>query len=1102
MAAIDGKYGVSIETTDEGRTTLRGFRIFQSRFDRLTERIQKGQKEKSIQTITRWAVHDGEKFRNIVQRLEDFINNLQKVTIELGLYQKHLDELRIYAEIKSLSNEEDLEILADATSHRSSSSIHQSVSDAVSRRLSVVSASIHGETRTQPRSTASARSFYTAKTQPSEYFLETVEEVDGEPSTSNITQLTSARSCAECAETGQSCYTNGGVTACSCCNINRKQCSFDNGISSGSKLEEISTFPTSVPQHERLLAESASRSLSVPLALNFDSGDEHHGDQTSAIQDANDDYWIGHVDKLALQAHQSTSTAKRMWYELRTINKAKIPFISATPIEHDLGKILASIEGPPNTPYEGGIFWIVVLASTKMPPEAPTIRFHTKIYHPNIDHRTGKLCADYQQKWHLSKLPNSMRGRMSENTTLWSQRTSPDQWTLLSLLIAICALLASPNALDPLIPEIAQKYVEDPQGYYEAAQMWTKRFASSLDKPDIASLFLEYSADPEWSNVIRPIAVKEDVEELVKPLAQSLPYLRWKYDDRYISNSVNCANMLLDGTQTSAKKTEPNKEVQDIKTKSKPDLQKTVEHYFLRDARRSNFRQMTGDTFSDLEQWRIAREIRIEIERCLYTNSFGCLDLVPKPTLLNKLRIRQMIMESVVQVTAHPEEYFRILTNSFGEAVTFDNDSSTASSRIPDFNSKYPSSSEQAYSKSQPLSRRQGHSLAHTRPTPPTATKKKSPPKPKATEADARRHRIPLGYSLKNWDPSEEPIMLLGSVFDANSIGKWIYDWTVYHHGPATPIADMAGELWLLLIQLAGKIKRAEEVMPRIRKEEHREMIDDFIESGERLTDKFKKVLKLCETPMLKASKEDPNLAQLSKNAGTNFIDALFGRTMQLERLEKVMASIRLWNLRFDANCEEIIRRPRGSSRQSNPSKAIVTPDAGEDTTLVDPKPTVSTSNRATAPFLAQNTDTSATDHLRTPNNQGNVEDAEIKDQARESIASKTEADARTSSEEAESSNFIRSTDNIAEESMWLEPEIDILLIPVVMRTAFGLENIPEEKPKYQWVSHRRTWSSLGPVSSWNKTSTSPYYGSQDKSAYSYGEINDSVHDDVVYEAF
>ena len=155
--------------------------------------------------------------------------------------------------------------------------------------------------------------------------------------------------------------------------------------------------------------------------------------------------------------------------------------------------------------------------------------------------------------------------------------------------------------------------------------------------------------------------------------------------------------------------------------------------------------------------------------------------------------------------------------------------------------------------------------------------------------------------------------MLLGSVFDAYSLGKWIYDWTVYHHGPASPVADMAGELWLLLVQLAGKVKRAEACMPRIRTPDDREMVDDFIESGERFTDKLKKLLKSCEIPMLKAGKKDgKDVAQLGKNAGTQFVDSIFGRDRQLEATEKFMAGLRLWNLRFDANCENILRNAGG----------------------------------------------------------------------------------------------------------------------------------------------------------------------------------------------
>ncbi|KAK3316479.1 hypothetical protein B0H66DRAFT_296181 [Apodospora peruviana] len=193
-------------------------------------------------------------------------------------------------------------------------------------------------------------------------------------------------------------------------------------------------------------------------------------------------------------------------------------------------------------------------------------------------------------------------------------------------------------------------------------------------------------------------------------------------------------------------------------------------------------------------------------------------------------------------------------------------------------------------------------SSSHKKAVPPTTRQ--------ASTADAKRHGIPAGYSLKNWDPTEEPIMLLGSVFDANSLGKWIYDWTVYHHGPATPISDMAGEMWLLLIQLAGKLKRADEAVPKIRTKDNREMIEEFIEAGDRLTDKLRKLLKACEAPMLRSSAKARKDPQLGKNAGVEFVETLFGRERELEKTERFMTSVRLWNLRFDANCEEILRKP------------------------------------------------------------------------------------------------------------------------------------------------------------------------------------------------
>ena len=200
-----------------------------------------------------------------------------------------------------------------------------------------------------------------------------------------------------------------------------------------------------------------------------------------------------------------------------------------------------------------------------------------------------------------------------------------------------------------------------------------------------------------------------------------------------------------------------------------------------------------------------------------------------------------------------------------------------------------------------------------------SSTNTRSPPKPKthvrpplkATEEDAIRAGIPAGYSIKNWDPTESPIVLLGSVFDANSLGKWIYDWTVYHHGASTPMADVAGDLWLLLIKLAGKMKRAEECSSRIRSIDSREMVNDFIDSGGRLWAKFKGLLKDCEKFMWRAAKREGGKGvSMGKNAGCEFVESIFGRDRELENTERLMNSVRLWNMRFDANCEDILRWP------------------------------------------------------------------------------------------------------------------------------------------------------------------------------------------------
>ena len=221
-------------------------------------------------------------------------------------------------------------------------------------------------------------------------------------------------------------------------------------------------------------------------------------------------------------------------------------------------------------------------------------------------------------------------------------------------------------------------------------------------------------------------------------------------------------------------------------------------------------------------------------------------------------------------------------------------------------------------SDSQPDRSRARRSSQPTKSRPAVATKPVTPSR-QATAADAAKANVPAGFSLKNWDPAEAPILLLGSVFDANSLGKWIYDWTVFYHRPATPITEVAGDLWLLIIKLAGKMARADECLARIKSRHNYEMVEDFLKSGDRLWGRLSALLRACEAYMWgPASKgQSKGSARMSKNAGCEFVDAMFGRDRELEKTESLMQSIRLWDIRFDANCEDILRRSSKSRRSS-----------------------------------------------------------------------------------------------------------------------------------------------------------------------------------------
>tara|TARA_B100001093_G_scaffold520003_1_gene612002 strand:- start:3808 stop:4257 length:450 start_codon:yes stop_codon:yes gene_type:complete len=148
------------------------------------------------------------------------------------------------------------------------------------------------------------------------------------------------------------------------------------------------------------------------------------------------------------------STIKRIRTELNKIQQDPPSNCSAGPANEDLFKWEATIIGPIDTVYEGGIFKLDILFPERYPFKPPKVKFRTRIYHPNIN-SSGGICLDILK----------------------------DQWspalTISKVLLSICSLLDEPNPDDPLVPEIADEYVNNRKVYDDTARTWTRLFASS-----------------------------------------------------------------------------------------------------------------------------------------------------------------------------------------------------------------------------------------------------------------------------------------------------------------------------------------------------------------------------------------------------------------------------------------------------------------------------------------------------------------------------------------------------------------------------------------------------------------------------------------------
>lgn len=146
---------------------------------------------------------------------------------------------------------------------------------------------------------------------------------------------------------------------------------------------------------------------------------------------------------------------RRIQREIVDLQKDPPSHISAGPAGDGQNLYIwdATIMGPADSPYAGGVFKLQIHFPPDYPFKPPKMVFLTKIYHPNI-HPNGAICLDILK----------------------------DQWspalTMTKVLLSLTSLLCDPNPKDPLVLDTAQLYERNREEFDRVARQWTIQFAS------------------------------------------------------------------------------------------------------------------------------------------------------------------------------------------------------------------------------------------------------------------------------------------------------------------------------------------------------------------------------------------------------------------------------------------------------------------------------------------------------------------------------------------------------------------------------------------------------------------------------------------------
>ncbi|XP_067462317.1 uncharacterized protein [Thunnus thynnus] len=148
---------------------------------------------------------------------------------------------------------------------------------------------------------------------------------------------------------------------------------------------------------------------------------------------------------------------RRILEELKSLHCDPHPFFTIFPSESDFTFWRILMQGPPDTPYEKGVFELYCQFGPDYPVKPPLVRFVTQVYHCNVN-SVGRICHNIFDRNYNARI------------------------TMRDILDAVYGLLIVPEPDDPLDSILAEEFLTSRETYEQEAKKHTEETAgSSLD---------------------------------------------------------------------------------------------------------------------------------------------------------------------------------------------------------------------------------------------------------------------------------------------------------------------------------------------------------------------------------------------------------------------------------------------------------------------------------------------------------------------------------------------------------------------------------------------------------------------------------------------